>query len=161
MEKFLLADEILFDAKPDAVPYSYRISYKISQLCLIISMSCGRGGCSLVKLHMISNALCTQHNMHKLSEFANDRLSNYTLVRFEPSVNRAIKYALADGLLYQQQNGLFRLADKGKELMKKIKNEEDLLVNEKAYLSNLSDKLTEDKIKNLMSTWRYSNAEDK
>ena len=38
--------DIIFDAKPDAVPYNYRISYKVTQLCLIMRI-CGRGGCLL------------------------------------------------------------------------------------------------------------------
>ena len=28
-ENFLMTDMVIFDAKPDAVPYRYRISYKI------------------------------------------------------------------------------------------------------------------------------------
>jgi hypothetical protein len=34
--------DIVFNAKPDAVPYNYRISYKVTQLCLIMRI-CGRG----------------------------------------------------------------------------------------------------------------------
>jgi hypothetical protein len=55
--------DIVFNSKPDAVPYNYRISYKVSQLCLILRI-CGRGNvCSLVKIHMISFALISQSNM--------------------------------------------------------------------------------------------------
>ena len=51
MDNYLLTNEIIFDSKPDAVPYNYRISYKIAQICLIVAKSCsGRAGCSLVKL---------------------------------------------------------------------------------------------------------------
>lgn len=61
---------VVFDAKPDAVPYNYRISYKVTQLCLIMRI-CGRGDtCSLIKLHMISFALISHENMRKLIEFA-------------------------------------------------------------------------------------------
>lgn len=38
--------DIVFDAKPDAVPYNYRISYKVTQLCLIMRI-CGRGDVAL------------------------------------------------------------------------------------------------------------------
>ena len=62
--------DIVFDAKPDAVPYNYRISYKVTQLCLIMRI-CGRGDvCSLIKLHMISFALISKDNMEKLVNFA-------------------------------------------------------------------------------------------
>ena len=45
----LIKGDIVFNAKPDAVPYNYRISYKVSQLCLIMRI-CGWGdSCSLIK----------------------------------------------------------------------------------------------------------------
>ena len=160
MKNYLLSEEIIFDSKPEAVPYNYRISYKLAQLCLIMAMSCGRGGCSLVKLHMVSVGISTSVERCRLKEFANNRLSDYfTIIRFDPAVNRAVKYAVADKLIYQQQNGFFRLTDKGKKFVSNIQSYDDLLVSEKSFLAELSNKLTEDKIKTLMDTWRYSNAE--
>ena len=72
--------DIVFDAKPDAVPYNYRISYKVTQLCLIMRL-CGRGDvCSLIKLHMISFALISHDNMRKLVAFV-DGTGNAPIVR--------------------------------------------------------------------------------
>jgi hypothetical protein len=157
-DKYLLTDEILFDPKPDAVPYNYRISYKLAQLCLIFNMCCGRGGCSIFKLHMISVGLSTKEEMSKLLNFAHDPHLRYTVVRFDPAVNRAIKYALAEKLIIQQKNGTFKLTQKGKDFVKKINKNSDLMIEEKEYLSQLSDSLTEKKIKDLMSAWRYFDA---
>lgn len=67
-KNYIIADEIVFEAKPDAVPYNYRISYKIAQLCLIMEM-CSRGGCSLLKLHMISIGLSTKKRYGKVEGF--------------------------------------------------------------------------------------------
>jgi len=53
----LLKNGIIFDAKPDVVPYNYRISYKVSIICLLIYKCCGRMGCSLIKMHIIASAL--------------------------------------------------------------------------------------------------------
>lgn len=54
MGEFPVQADIVFNAKPDAIPYNYRISYKVSQLCLILHI-CGWGNsCSLIKVHMIS-----------------------------------------------------------------------------------------------------------
>lgn len=158
MDNYLLTNEIIFDSKPDAVPYNYRISYKIAQICLIVAKSCsGRAGCSLVKLHIISNALNTKECMQELEEYVNERMS-FMLVRFDPAVNRAIKYAIADKLVAQLKNGTFKLTDTGKELVKKI-DKEDVLQEEKIFLKELGFKLTNDKIEQLMSLWRYKNAE--
>ncbi len=160
METYLLTDEIEFDAKPDAVPYNYRISYKLSQICLIIAMCCsGRSGCSLVKLHILSSALNTRDNMDRLEKYINEQTA-YLIVRFDPAVNRAVNYALVDELILHLKNGTLRLTDKGKALVKEIREDNELMVIEKEFLSKVGKKLTAEKIDSLMSTWRYRNVED-
>ncbi|MFD1175779.1 hypothetical protein ACFQ3W_05595 [Paenibacillus puldeungensis] len=158
-KNYILADEIVFEAKPDAVPYNYRISYKIAQLCLIMEM-CSRGGCSLLKLHMISVGLSTKQDMEDLKDLVYDRIASYTVVRFDPAVNHAIRFAVGDGIIFQQQNGLYKLSKLGKSYVKKIIKDTQLMKDEKRYLSSLSTMLTEDKIKALTSLWRYSSAEN-
>jgi len=159
MDNYLLTNEIIFDSKPDAVPYNYRISYKIAQVCLIIAKSCDkRSGCSLVKMHIISNALNTKECMKALEEYVNEKTS-FMLVRFDPAVNRAIKYAMADKLIVQLKNGAFKLTDTGKEFIKRIEKE-DIMQEEKRFLIKLGIKLTNEKIERLMSLWRYKNAEN-
>lgn len=159
MSDYLLTNEIIFDSKPDAVPYNYRISYKMAQLCFIISKSCSsREGCSLVKLHIISNGLNTEKNMRELEDYVNERMG-FMLVRFDPAVNRALKYAIADDLVAQLKNGTFKLTKNGKEFIRRIEKE-DILLEEKVFLNKLGTKLTKEKIERLMSLWRYKNAED-
>lgn len=63
--------------------------------------------------------------------------------------------------MLQQGNGLFKLTPKGKLFSDAIKKETDLMVIEKRFLIDLSDKLTEDRIRDLMSIWRYSDAPNK
>lgn len=82
----------------------------------------------------------------------------YMLVRFDPSVTRAVKFAIADNLLIQLKNGTFRLSDKGKQFILEIEKDNNLLSNEKQYLDKYSKRLTNDKIDVLMSAWRYNNA---
>lgn len=159
MENLILTSEIVFDSKPDAVPYNYRISYKIAQICLIISKSCSsRSGCSLVKIHIIANALNTKESMKQLEDFVNEKLS-FMIVRFDPAINRAIKYAIADGVIFQLKNGTFKLSEKGKKLVGQI-DKEKLLEKEKYFLKLLGTRLTNEKIESLMSLWRCKNAEN-
>lgn len=157
---YLIADEIVFDAKPTAVPYNYRISYKISQLLMILSMCCSRGGCSLIKLNMISMAMCTPKESTLLIEIVNDKITVPPVIRFDPAVNRAVLYAVSDGLMSQQKDGKLKLTLKGKLLVNSIQNESNLMYHEKIFLSKLSTKLTEEKIKMIMENWRYSHATD-
>lgn len=152
--------DIIFNAKPDAVPYSYRISYKVSQLCLIMRICSFQGSCSLIKLHMISFALCTQENRDRLLHYANEELSGPPVVRFDPAVNKALTYAVAYGLIEQQKTGNYKLTDQGRNFADQIKLVGDLMVLEISYLSDLSKKLTESRIKELTETWRVNDAEN-
>jgi len=150
---------IVFDAKPDAVPYNYRISYKVSQLCLILH-KCSRRGCSLIKLHMISFALSSKNGMDKLHSFAESDIAAKPVVLFDPAVNRAITFAIADGFVSQQKNGSYKLTDKGKDLVTTIESDGQLMIAEKQELSYLAKSLTEIKIDDLSETWRKTYAED-
>lgn len=153
--------DIVFEAKPDAVPYNYRISYKVSQICLILAKSCwGKSGCLPIKLHMISFALCSKSAMEKLLEFAQNEFIAPPIIRFDPAVNRAVSFAIADNLIFQSSNGKYVLAEKGRNLISEIDKDADVLVTEKADLSALSKKLTDQKIKQLSDIWRNTYAED-
>lgn len=159
-ESLFLQGDIVFDAKPDAVPYNYRVSYKVSQLCLIMRICGWQGSCSLIKLHMISFALCTRDSMDKLLKFADDELSSPPVVRFDPAVNRALTFAVAYGFVTQQKSGTYKLTDRGKNFSDQIKFVGDLMTSEITYLSELSKKLTESKIKEMTEIWREKNVED-
>ena len=160
LENSLLRGDIVFDAKPDAVPYNYRVSYKVSQICLIMRICGWQGSCSLIKLHMISFALCTRDSMDRLLRFANDELSNPPIVRFDPAVNRALTFAVAYGFIMQQKSGTYKITDRGKNFADQIKFVGDLMTSEIGYLTELSKKLTENKIKELTEIWRVRNVTD-
>lgn len=160
MEKsYFQYEDIVFDAKPDAVPYNYRISYKVTQLCLIMRL-CGRGDvCSLIKLHMISYALISQDNMKKLVEFS-EGTGCTPLVRFDPAVNRALTYAIAYGLIEQQQTAKYKLTERGKQLAEQTKVSGDLMIVEINDLNTLAKKLTEAKVNEIVEMWRMKDAEN-
>ena len=154
----LLKNGIVFDAKPDAVPYNYRISYKVSIICLLLHKCCGRRGCSLIKMHIIASALTDSQFYEKLMRFLNANLRSELIVRFDPALNRALEYALSDELIVQQRNGTYKLTGKGKELAKNINDDKEVLKNEKTILEDISLNLSEEIIKEISERWKYSNA---
>lgn len=161
-ENYLIADQIVFDAKPDAVPFNYRISYKMGQICLIIEMCGGRKSLSLMQIQMIASAMNSERNKKSFLDFC---LSNkniiFTTVHFDPAVNRILKYAVVDGMIKQLVQGTFRLTDKGKKFVKEIKKDSALMKDEIAFLNQIGSKLTQEKISALIQTWRYIDASDK
>ena len=156
----LIKEGIVFDAKPDAIPFNYRISYKVSLICMIIKVCCGRRGCSLVKMHMIATAVSDREYEEKLKRYLQTQIPGTFVTRFEPSLNRALEYALADGFIAQQVNGTYKLIDRGKVLVKEIQNDDAIFRYEKKVLEEIQCDLTEEKIKSLMEGWRYQNAKN-
>lgn len=151
---------VIFKAKPDAIPYNYRISYKISIICLMIYSCCGRRGCSLIKMHIIGSALSDNRFRQKLMKFLNSHLQYNFIVRFDPALNRALDYALADDMLVQQGNGTYRLSEKGKKLARAISEDKDIFRLEKEILGEISLSLTEERIKEISERWKYQNAKN-
>lgn len=151
----LVDKDIVFDSKPTAVPYNYRISYKVSLVCLIIGKCCGKKGCSSIKLQMINAAICSSTKKRELLLLASHQLGKeIALVRFDPSISRAICYAIADELIYQQGNGLFRLKEKGKSLVASIYSDLSVMSVEKEFFEELSSLLTEEIIDEIEDSWR-------
>lgn len=151
--------DIVFDAKLDAVPYNYRISYKVTQLCLIMRI-CGRGDvCSLIKLHMISFALISRGKMMRLVDFV-EGTGSTPIVRFDPAVNRALTYAIAYGLIERQQSAKYKLTIRGQRLAEQIMIVGDLMAVEISDLKMLAKKLTETKVNEIVDRWRVKDAEN-
>lgn len=149
---------IKFDAKPDAVPFNYRLSYKIGQLCLIIASNY-KGGTSLYKIHMLSIAMLSEEGKNNLLSYCLDE-DPFFVIRFDPSVNRTILFSLFEGLIIQQKNGLFKLTKKGKLLTSYINDDQNICIKEKLFLSQISSKLNEDKIVKLRNEWSNHNAKN-
>ena len=84
--------------------------------------------------------------MRKLVEFA-DGIGSAPIVRFDPSVNRALTYAIGYGLIKRQQNAKYKLTDRGKQLAEQIKVVGDLMV-------------IESKVEEIVDRWRIKDAEN-
>ncbi len=98
--------------------------------------------------------------MDKLLYFAQNDFAEPPIVRFDPAVNRAVAFAIADKLIFQAKNGKYVLTDKGWNLVQEIDKDSTVLASEKMDLSALSKKLTDDKLKQLSEIWRNTYAED-
>ena len=148
-------NDIIFDAKASAVPYNYRISYKIALICAIIGKCCGKKGCSALKLQMINAATTSKKAKDELFNLIdNPFITETTIIRFDPAISRAINLAMADEVIFRQSNGLYRLKYKGKALLNAIYKNDETLAVEKQLLSELSNRLTEDIIDRIASHWR-------
>lgn len=160
-ELFNTNTKITFKNRPVAVPYNYRIIYKISQIILILGSVCKRGGCSNVKLHIISNALSSNNMLKELEKVIDDKTETIPIVRFEPAITRAVNFAIADGLIeIQSSNSKMKLTDKGKKIYSEILQDSDLMILEKQELSQIKDKLKDSVINRIIEKWGENSVTD-
>ena len=150
--EFILTNRIAFEPKPEAVPYHYRLSYKVSLACLILGLACGRSGCSLSKMHLIIISMYSAKEKDNLLNYVNGKNYTYLILRYDPTINKTIDFMLAENIIFQQGNGLFRLTDKGKAFLQEIMSTGDLLSAEKKFLEKLSNKLSEKIIESLKNS---------
>lgn len=145
---------IIFEEKPNNVPFNYRISYKVSLICLMIKKCGGKRACSITKLHIISDALMDENYFVRLVRFIkNPKDTDDFIIRYDQAINRAIAYAEGEGLIIQQANKSYKLTDIGRQFVKEICDDDKLLATEKERLERISVSLTEDMINTLMNRW--------
>ncbi len=152
--------DIDFIYNPDPVPYSYRISYKVAQICILLMILARTRGCSLLKIQIVSCALSNEYDMHEVTEFIEGRLPDYSMLRFDPAVNRALRYTLVEELVKRQKNGTYKLTEKGSMFAQSIYEDSTLMIVEKGRLAKIVGHLDEDEIFNLAQQWRYDYVKD-
>ena len=155
----LLLGDIVFNAKPDAVPFNCRVSYKVTQLCLTLRL-CGRSDtCSLIKLQMLSHSLMSTTYMDSLIEFAEGRCS-IPVVRFDPTVNKALMLSIGYGFIVQLKNGSYKLTPNGHNFAERVLLSGDLMTSEISEMKRIGKRLTENHIQGIVDLWRMDNVKD-
>ena len=100
-------------------------------------------------------------NSKELEKFLEDNTNIVSIVRFDPALTRAVNYALGEQIIDIQANGKLKLNEKGKKLYEEIMNDNSIMIMEKDSLKNISNKLTEEKINEIIVSWRNCNVLDK
>ena len=62
--------------------------------------------------------------------------------------DRVLGYALADGFIKQLVKGTYKLTEKGKKFVKKIKLDKEVMSNEIEFLERIGNRLSEEKYLN-------------
>lgn len=143
-------NDIIFDQKAKAVPYNYRVSYKVSQLCFMMYICCRKQTCSITKLHILSTCLLSENEFRKVLRICNEDANIVPpVIRYDPAVTLALQFAIADGFISQQTNQKISLTDKGKKLALEIDINDTLMIKEKQVLCEIKKKLTDVKVQKI------------
>jgi hypothetical protein len=132
------------------IPADYRPLYKIGHIVLILFLSCRSSKATLMKLHFLCWTLKTKMNMTTVQGWIKNNFnSELHIWGIEPTVNRALKFAIADGLI-EDHVGEFVLTERGVVLAKAIIKDKELFMLEKVFLQSIGKNIiTEQRIKDL------------
>ena len=150
MDTISLNVPFVFKRRPESLPPELRPLWRIATLLLILSASRGKRA-SLKKLHVINWAI--------RDAVAQDQLLNYlgnsahpstVVVRFEPALTQALAYGQAEGLWLLAGGKQLQLTDSGKDSAQLIENDQEVMTEEKAFISKLKPLMYENKIESLL-----------
>jgi hypothetical protein len=156
MAEDLFIKKISFEKRPIPIPADYRPMYKIGQIVLILRLVCRSEKSTLLKLHLFSWALSTPENTAKLREHIQSNFqTEFAVWGIDPALNRALQFAIAEGISEVVAGKNYKLTEKGFRLFEMIKADEDLFTTEKAFLNEVGkNKITDTRIQSMSNQWK-------
>jgi hypothetical protein len=135
----------------------------------MILNQCRGGRASLEQLHVLNWAIRTEDTRRSFLQFLQGkRAPNQVIVRYDPSLSRAIDFAFAEELVSRERTQgrlldssdartktppyRIALAGRGRTLLRRIESMDAVLVTEKAFLQAIGSKLTLSHVESLF-TW--------
>jgi hypothetical protein len=133
-----------FRARPAPVLPRHRLAWGISLLVLFLHVSSRGGRSSLQRLHILNWAVRNEETQRGFLEYLEGHRSpTAILVRYEPSFNRAIDYAVGEGLVHLAPNGRVHVTEAGRTLATAIVGDDTVLASELSFLTKIGLRLTE------------------
>ncbi|MGD9919851.1 MAG: hypothetical protein AB7V13_00150 [Pseudorhodoplanes sp.] len=155
----LSAERFSFVERPIPVPGDLRLSWRIPIVLLMLHHS-RQNKASLVKLHVLNDAVRTPTGAERLRQIVRDQLPPvFWQPRIEPAFARAIDFANGDGFVtwVSTTNGSgLSLTDKSGPVLSKLIEMTDVLADEKQVILELAGKVTEGFAKSLLASSRVA-----
>lgn len=141
----------VFGEQPESLPGDFRPMWRIASVLLILGLASRGKKSSFGRLHVLNWGLRTKENRSALKEMIDGNLApDVILVRIEPSLNRAVDLASAEGLLQRISGDRVKLSDPGGKAVATIVDSGALDI-ERQYLEEIGVRLTEKQVKRVFS----------
>lgn len=139
-----LKTEFLFRRRPVAIPGDLRPAWKIGLLVLLLNSCCKNGRTSLARLHVLSWGIRTIENRRNLKTAITGNLSPDSLiVRFDPFLNRALDFAIGEGLVRREEGSKIEITPKGRKLAEELTQVAAAYKDEKQFINSIQQGVTE------------------
>lgn len=137
---------LTYTERPVSLPAELRPLWKISCILLVLKLNCVREKASLSKLQLFNwgmSSLATMKNLVNYGTSKNRELLP-DVIPLDPSIDRAVALAVADGLAELDKSGKIKLSDKGNTLVNWILRDQTIFRAEKDVLTMIGKSITED-----------------
>lgn len=135
----------LFQRRPLSLPEDLRPSWRIALLVLLMSGCCRGGKSSRARLHVLSWSVRSSGSLQDLLAATTGDLNPRSLiVRVDPFLDRAIDFAVGEGLIEHLGGKGLKLSVAGKAFATEIGSNADIFVVEKSFIETIGHKVTED-----------------
>lgn len=149
---------LTFNKRPISISPEYRPMYRVAQIVMVLKIASTKNTASLLKLHFFSWAMRSKKNMDEARELAlADTLTYNNLWSVEPSLNRALTYVIAEGLV-NVEKGKYHLNNKGELLFSSIEKDDNLFLQEKEFLNSVKKKISDNRLQRLAKWWEHKYA---
>lgn len=140
-----------FHERPTPLQPQLRVIWGLSALVLILKIASRAKSSSVSRLHLLNWAIRNSENRERVVELIERKSSLFaTLVQYNPGFNRAIEYALAEGLIEMKtKNAKIFLTHSGENVAGEIISLENCFEEEKKFLKKKGSLITEDLAKKI------------
>jgi hypothetical protein len=130
---------ITFTRRATPIHPESRPIWRVSLIALILLLL-GRGNkASPQKVLALSSIVSSKHKRACLASVLSNTKSVSTLtIRFDPSVNRAIDFGIAEGIFILDKSKNIQLTDRGLEFARKIMRDDEIFSEEKQFMNGFS-----------------------
>ena len=152
----LFIKKLSFTKRPIPIPADYRPMYKIAIIVLILKLCCRSDKASLLKLHLFSWALASKKHTAMLADhISKNFVGEFSVWGIEPALNRALQLATAEKICDIIDGKNYQLStEKGLQFFNMVMSDNELLVDEKAFLRSLGkNTITDSRINTMTKQW--------
>lgn len=111
---------------------------------MVLYLSSRGNSANLFKLQLFNWVFKSSERNKFLYSLLEDPQISIPFINMDPTVNRALQFAIADKLIsYNPNTGKFYLLEKGVDFAKSIIMEKGIFLEEKAVLENVGTKITD------------------
>jgi hypothetical protein len=138
----LLDARASFTPRPSPIPPELRPNWRVALLLLIVQ-SCRQHKATWGQLHVLNWAVRTRRGRSAFERAVNQMsVPEDTVIRFEPSLDRAVDLAIGLGLLRWEGGRLLELTEDGRGVLDLL-GQHQLMSKEREFLDSFRGRLTQ------------------